>query len=453
MSFGDFLGRRMKKSIEKNMKQSTLNTENIQATLREIRLTLLEADVNIDVVNTFTQQLATKVEGGYIEEGLQAHQQMVKLVHEELITILGGTEAPLSLNSHLTTMMLAGLQGSGKTTSANKLAVWLKDKKSKRPLLVALDIYRPGAIDQLVALGNANNIPVFEKGLQNPLTTAKQALEYAESGGYDVVIFDTAGRLQIDQKLMQELQDLKKIIHPQEILLVVDAMTGQDIINVTQEFNRLLKLSGVIITKLDGDARGGATLSIRQVTKLPIKFIGEGESVRALAPFYPKRMADRLLGMGDIETLFERAMDNIDERSIQKTMKRMFLGQYDLEDLRNQLAQVSKMGNLGGLLKLIPGANGKISDNQITEAQRRLVVFSILMDSMTLRERRDPRLLKALTRKRRIINGSGRNEKEFNELVTNFERGRKQVLELTKKAKNGQLPTFGGMKGRGFGLF
>lgn len=453
MSFGDFLGRRMKKSIEKNMKQSTLNAENIQATLREIRLTLLEADVNIDVVNTFTQQLASKVEGGYIEEGLQAHQQMVKLVHEELIAILGGSESPLNLNSHLTTMMLAGLQGSGKTTTANKLAVWLRDKKNRRPLLVALDVYRPGAIDQLVALGKANNIQVFEKGLQNPLAIAKQALEYAETNGYDVVIFDTAGRLQIDQKLMQELQDLKKIIHPQEILLVVDAMTGQDILNVTQEFNRLLKLSGVIITKLDGDARGGATLSIRQVTKLPIKFIGEGESVRSIAPFYPKRMADRLLGMGDIETLFERAMDNIDERSIQKTMKRMFLGQYDLEDLRNQLAQVSKMGSLGGLLKLIPGANGKISDNQIMEAQRRLVVFSILMDSMTLRERRDPRLLKALTRKRRIIMGSGRNEKEFNELVTNFERGRKQVLELTKKAKNGQLPNFGGMRGRGFGLF
>lgn len=447
MAFGDFLSKRMKKSIEKNMQNSTLTAENIQATLKEIRLVLLESDVNVDVVKELIARIKIKAEGGYIEEGLKAHQQMVKLVHDELIDILGKEHAPLDLSHKPTVIMLVGLQGSGKTTSINKLAHLLRKKHSKNPLLVGLDIYRPGAIDQLVELGQKNNIEVFEKGKQNPIKTAKEAIAYAEKNGNDVVLLDTAGRLQIDQELMNELNELRKNTSPSEILLVVDGMIGQEIINVTNEFNRLLKLTGVIVTKLDGDARGGATLSIAYMTKLPIKFIGEGEGVSALAPFYPKRMADRILGMGDIETLFENAIENIDERSMQKTMKRMFMGQYDMEDLRNQLAQVAKMGNIGGLLKMIPGA-GKISEDQITDAQRKLVVFSILMNSMTLKERRDPRLLKALTRKNRIIKGSGRSEKEFNELINNFDKGKKQVMEMTKQIKSGRMPQFGG---RGFG--
>jgi signal recognition particle subunit SRP54 len=315
--------------------------------------------------------------------------------------------------------------------------------------MVGLDIYRPGAIDQLVELGQKSNIPVFEKGKQAPLKTAKQAIEFAEQNGHDVVLLDTAGRLQIDKELMSELNDLRKNTSPSEILLVVDGMIGQEIINVTNEFNSLLKLTGVVVTKLDGDARGGATLSISYMTKLPIKFIGEGEGIGALSSFYPKRMADRILGMGDIETLFEKAVENIDERSMQKTMKRMFMGQYDLEDLRNQLGQMAKMGSLSGLMKMIPGA-GKLSDNQVEDAQRKLVVFSIIMDSMTLKERREPKLLKSLTRKKRIISGSGRTEKEFNELVNNFEKGKKQVMEMTKMMKQGRMPNFGG---KGFGGF
>lgn len=450
MAFGDFLTKRMKKSMEKNIKKSTLTEENIQETLREIRLALLEADVNVEVVKELISKIKEKTVGQYIQEGVTSHQQMLKIVHEELIDILGTEKAPLNISKKPAVVMMVGLQGSGKTTSSSKLAHYLAKKEAKKPLLVGLDIYRPGAIEQLVELGNKNNISVFEQGKQTPLKTAKQALEFAEKNGHDVVILDTAGRLQIDKNLMSELNDLRKITSPNETLLVVDGMIGQEIINVTNEFNNQLKLTGVIVTKLDGDARGGATLSIRYMTKLPIKFIGEGEGVSALAPFYPKRMADRILGMGDIETLFEKVVDNIDERSMQKTMKRMFMGQFDLEDLRNQLVQVSKMGNIGGIMKMMPGA--KISENQISDAQRKLVVFSILMDSMTLKERREPKLLKSLTRKNRIISGSGRTEKELNELINNFEKGKKQVLEMAKMMKSGRMPGMPGMGKGGFGF-
>ncbi|EXU60420.1 signal recognition particle protein [Mycoplasma mycoides] len=446
MGFGDFLSKRMQKSIEKNMKNSTLNEENIKETLKEIRLSLLEADVNIEAAKEIINNVKQKALGGYISEGASAHQQMIKIVHEELVNILGKENAPLDINKKPSVVMMVGLQGSGKTTTANKLAYLLNKKNKKKVLLVGLDIYRPGAIEQLVQLGQKTNTQVFEKGKQDPVKTAEQALEYAKENNFDVVILDTAGRLQVDQVLMKELDNLKKKTSPNEILLVVDGMSGQEIINVTNEFNDKLKLSGVVVTKLDGDARGGATLSISYLTKLPIKFIGEGEGYNALAAFYPKRMADRLMGMGDIETLFERAVENIDERSIQKTMNRMFLGQFDLEDLRNQLAQIAKMGSLNKLMKMLP--INKVSESQIQEAQRKLAVFSILMDSMTLKERRDPRVLKAISRKNRIIKGSGRSEKEFNELINSFEKGKKQVLEITKMIKSGRMPNLskGGFK-------
>ncbi|QVJ95811.1 signal recognition particle protein [Mycoplasma mycoides subsp. capri] len=446
MGFGDFLSKRMQKSIEKNMKNSTLNEENIKETLKEIRLSLLEADVNIEAAKEIINNVKQKALGGYISEGASAHQQMIKIVHEELVNILGKENAPLDINKKPSVVMMVGLQGSGKTTTANKLAYLLNKKNKKKVLLVGLDIYRPGAIEQLVQLGQKTNTQVFEKGKQDPVKTAEQALEYAKENNFDVVILDTAGRLQVDQVLMKELDNLKKKTSPNEILLVVDGMSGQEIINVTNEFNSKLKLSGVVVTKLDGDARGGATLSISYLTKLPIKFIGEGEGYNALAAFYPKRMADRLMGMGDIETLFERAVENIDERSIQKTMNRMFLGQFDLEDLRNQLAQIAKMGSLNKLMKMLP--INKVSESQIQDAQRKLAVFSILMDSMTLKERRDPRVLKAISRKNRIIKGSGRSEKEFNELINSFEKGKKQVLEITKMIKSGRMPNLskGGFK-------
>ncbi|ASP28536.1 signal recognition particle protein [Spiroplasma corruscae] len=444
MGFGDFLANRMKKSIEKNLKKTTLNEENIKEVLREIRLAFLEADVNIDVVKTLIKNIEQKALGQYIEQGVRADQQMVKLVHDELVEILGKVNKPIEINKKPSVIMMVGLQGAGKTTTAGKLAHLITKKHNKKTLLVALDIYRPGAIDQLVELGQQNDLEIFEKGKQDPVKTAKQALDYAEKNGVDVIILDTAGRLQIDKELMKELNNIRKEVSPSEIILTVDGMTGQDIINVTNEFDKLLKLTGVIVTKLDGDARGGATLSISHITKLPIKFIGEGEGIGALAEFHPKRMADRILGMGDVDTLFEKAASVVDQRTMEKTMKRMFAGQFDLEDLRNQLEQVAKMGNLGGIMKMVPGMNGKVSEQQITQAQERLRVANILMSSMTLKERREPRVLKAMTRKQRIIKGSGRTEKEYNDLLNQFDKGKKQVLEMAKSLKAGKLPNFGG---------
>ncbi|QHX36502.1 signal recognition particle protein [Spiroplasma sp. BIUS-1] len=446
MGFGDFLTGRMKKSIEKNLKKSTLNSENIKEVLREIRLALLEADVNVDVVKKFITNVEKKAEGAFIEQGVRADQQMIKIVHEELIEILGKTNKPLEIDKKPSIIMMVGLQGAGKTTTVGKLSHLISKKNKKKTLMVGLDIYRPGAIDQLVELGQKNNLDVFEQGKQDPVKTAKQAIDFAQKNGYEVIILDTAGRLQIDKELMKELNEIRKAVSPQEIILTVDGMTGQDIINVSQEFNSLLKLTGVIVTKLDGDARGGATLSITDITKLPIKFIGEGEGIGALAEFHPKRMADRILGMGDVETLFEKAADVIDERTMEKTMKRMFAGQFDLEDLRNQMEQVAKMGNLGGIMKMMPGMSGKISETQINQAQEKLWVAKILMSSMTLKERREPRLLKAITRKQRILKGSGRSEKEYNELLNQFDKGKKQVLEMSKALKSGRMPNMGGLK-------
>ncbi|WP_339022456.1 signal recognition particle protein [Spiroplasma endosymbiont of Crioceris asparagi] len=447
MGFGDFLAKRVQKSIEKNLKKSVLNEENIKETLREIRLSLLEADVNIDVVKQLIKNIESKAIGTAIEEGVRADQQMVKIVHAELVNILGEQKKPLNMSAKPSTFMMVGLQGAGKTTTAAKLSHFVK-KQNKKVLLVALDIYRPGAIDQLVEIANKNGLDVFEKGKQDPIKTAKEAMEFANTNKYDVVILDTAGRLQIDKNLMNELNELRKLTSPSEILLTVDGMTGQDIINVTQEFDKLLKLTGVIVTKLDGDTRGGAAISISYITKLPIKFIGEGEKISALSEFYPKRMADRIMGLGDVETLFEKASSVVDKRTMEKTMRRMMTGQFDLEDLRNQLEQLTKMGSFGGLMKMIPGMNGKINESQIEKAQERFRVANILMNSMTIKERREPRLLKALNRKKRIIKGSGRTEKELNDLVNQFDKAKKQVLEMTKQMKSGRMPNFGG--GNGF---
>lgn len=445
MGFGDFLANRMKKSIEKNLKKTTLNEDNIKEVLREIRLSLLEADVNVDVVKKFIKKIEDKSQGEFIQDGLRADQQMIKIVHEELVEILGKVNTPLEINKKPSIIMMAGLQGAGKTTTVGKLSNLISKKYKKKVLMVGLDIYRPGAIDQLVELGNKNNLDTFEKGKQSPVKTAKEAVDFAQKNNYDVIILDTAGRLQIDKTLMKELNDIRKAVSPQEIILTVDGMTGQDIINVSQEFNKTLKLSGVIVTKLDGDARGGATLSITDITKLPIKFIGEGEGINALAEFHPKRMADRILGLGDVDTLFEKAAAVVDQRTMEKTMKRMFAGQFDLEDLRNQLAQFAKMGNISGLMKMMPGMNGKINETQIEQAQKRLFVANVLMDSMTVKERRDPRILKAITRKQRILKGSGRTEKEYNDLLNQFDKGKKQVLEMAKQMKSGKMPNLGGL--------
>ncbi|AKM53304.1 signal recognition particle protein [Spiroplasma atrichopogonis] len=444
---GDFLAGKLKKSIEKNLKKSTLTEETVKETLREIRLALLEADVNNEVVKDFIKNVEQKAKGEYISEGLNASQMMIKIVHEELINIFGKTAKEISLTSKPTIIMIVGLQGSGKTTTTGKISKLLEKKYHKKPLLVACDIYRPAAIDQLKTLGKNLNIDIFEKGTQNPVLTAQQAIEYAKTNKNDVILLDTAGRLHIDAELMTELKEIKKAVSPDEILIVVDGMTGQDIINVAEKFDDLLKLTGVVVTKIDGDSRGGAALSITHLTKLPIKFIGTGEGMSNLQIFYPDRMADRILGMGDVQTLFEKAKDVLDERDIKKTMNRMMMGQFDLQDLLNQMRQLSKMGKMGGIMKLIPGMP-KISEEKIMEAERKLKVTEVLLSSMTVKERREPRLLKHISRKTRIIKGSGRSEKEYNELINQFEKTKKQVDEMAKQIKSGRI-----MPTKGFGGF
>ncbi|AGM24903.1 signal recognition particle protein [Spiroplasma chrysopicola] len=446
---GDFLANRLKKSIEKNLKKSTLTDETVQETLREIRLALLEADVNNAVVKDFIKAVEAKAKGEYINDGLNASQMMIKIVHEELINIFGKTAYELNLLAKPAVIMMVGLQGSGKTTTTGKIAKLIEKKYHKKPLLVACDIYRPAAIDQLKTIGQNLGVEVFERGTQNPVLTAQQAVEYAKEHKHDVVLLDTAGRLHIDENLMQELKEIKNNVSPSEILIVVDGMTGQDIINVASEFNDLLKLTGVVVTKLDGDARGGAALSITHLTKLPISFIGTGEGMSNLQIFYPDRMADRILGMGDVQTLFEKAKDVIDERDMKKTMNRMMMGQFDLQDLLNQMRQISKMGKMGGLMKLIPGMP-KVSDEKIADAERKLKVTEVLLSSMTIKERREPRLLKHLSRKNRIIKGSGRSEKEYNELINQFEKTKKQVDEIARQIKSGRMPNIPGMGGLGF---
>ncbi|MFJ1522527.1 signal recognition particle protein [Spiroplasma sp. ald] len=449
---GDFLANRLKKSIEKNMKKSTLTTDAITETMREIRLALLEADVNNEVVKDFIKAVETKARGEYILDGLNASQMMVKIVHEELVNIFGKIVKELSLTSKPTIVMMVGLQGSGKTTTTGKITKLVEKKYHKKPLLVACDIYRPAAIEQLKTIGKNLNIEVFERGTQNPVTTAQQAITYAKDNKNDVILIDTAGRLHIDAELMQELKEIKNNITPDEILLVVDGMTGQDIINVAIEFNQLLKLTGVVVTKLDGDARGGAALSITHLTKLPITFIGTGEGMSNLQIFYPDRMADRILGMGDVQTLVEKAKDVLDERDIKKTMNRMMMGQFDLQDLLNQMRQISKMGKMSGIMKLLPGMP-KLSDEKIADAERKLKVTEVLLSSMTVKERREPRLLKHLSRKNRILKGSGRTEKEYNELINQFEKTKKQVDEIARQIKSGRMPNIpgmGGLSGMGF---
>lgn len=446
---GDFLANRLKNNIEKNMKKSTLMEENIKATLKEIRLSLLEADVNIEVVKEFIKKIEQKAKGEYILEGLNAGQMMVKFVHEELINIFGKTEKKLNLKTKPTVIMMTGLQGSGKTTTTAKIAKLIQKKYNKKVLLVACDIYRPAAIEQLKVLAKQLNMELFEKGTQNPVLTAQQALEYGEKNKFDVILLDTAGRLHIDQPLMDELKQIKKQVHPQEILIVVDGMTGQDIINVSKQFNETLSLTGVVVTKLDGDARGGAALSITQLTGLAIKFIGTGEGINNLQIFYPDRMADRILGMGDVKTLVEKVQENFDERDIKKTMNRIMMGQFDLQDLLNQMKKMTNMGKMGGLMKMIPGMP-KMTDEKVAEAERKLKITHVLLNSMTVKERREPRLLKHLNRKQRILKGSGRSEKEYNELLNQFDKTKKQVDQIAKQIKQGRIPNIPGMGGLGF---
>ena len=423
------LQERLEGIIHKAKGYGKITEDNISEMLREVRVALLEADVNYKVVKEFINNVKEKALGSSVLTSLKPGDVFVKIVNDELIELLGGEEKPLNVSGNPAILMLVGLQGSGKTTTIGKLANFLRKKHAKKPLLVACDVYRPAAIDQLKTIGKELNIPVYDEGLNNPVETSMHAINYAKKNHYDYVLIDTAGRLHIDEKLMDELNNIKEKVNPQEILLVIDSMMGQDAINVITGFNEKLALSGVILTKLDGDTRGGVALSVRHLTNVPIKFIGVSEKMDGLSSFDPKRMDDRILGMGDIVSLVEKAEEIIDEKEAEKTFKKMQKGKYDLEDFLGQMKQIKKMGPLENILKLIPGAR-KMGLNNVQIDPKQIAHIEAIVLSMTKEERTNPDIIKA-SRKQRIAKGSGRSVQEVNKLLEQFEQTKKMMKQIS----------------------
>ncbi len=417
-------------NVIKNIKgYGKITSDNIEPMIREIRLSLLEADVNYKVVKEFTNKVKEKALGEEVKKSLSPGEMFVGIIRDELEELLGGEQAPLNLNGNPATVMLVGLQGSGKTTTIGKLANLLRKKHSKKPLLVACDVYRPAAIDQLKQIGKELNIEVYEEGKTNPVEIAKNSIKYAKDNGYDYVLIDTAGRLHIDEELMDELKNIKKEVKIDETLLVIDAMMGQDAINVITGFNDNIDLTGVILTKLDGDTRGGVALSVRYLTNVPIKFVGVSEKLDGIDYFYPDRMASRIIGMGDILSIVDKASEVIDEKEAEKSLKRMQSGKYDLEDFLSQMKQIKKLGSLEGILKLLPGAK-KMGLNNIKIDPKDMAHVEAIVLSMTPYERRHPEVLKA-SRKERIAKGSGRSVTEVNRLLNQFEQSKKMMKQIS----------------------
>ncbi|MCI6789104.1 MAG: signal recognition particle protein [Mollicutes bacterium] len=429
------------KRIFKTIKgESKLTESNMDSMLKEIRVALLEADVNYKVVKTFLDRIKEKAIGQKVFTELNPSEMLVKIVNEELIVLLGSDSSELHYNkSKPTIIMLVGLQGSGKTTTAGKLAKLMKDKLKKKVLLAACDIYRPGAIDQLGQIAKKINVPLFSMGDKvDPVEIATKAKEEAYNSHYDVLIIDTAGRLQIDEKLMDELKNIKSKVNPDEILLLTDAMAGQDSVNVAKTFNELLGLTGTIMSKLDGDSRGGAALSIKEVTGVPIKFIGVGEKLDDLDIFYPDRMASRILGMGDVLTLVEKVQDNIDEKQAKKSVEKFTSGNFTLIDMLDQMKQIKKLGSLGGLLKLIPGMP-KISKEQQEMAEKEMQNFEIILNSMTYEEKIHPEIIKN-SRKVRIAKGCGKTAADINKVLKKYEQSKEMMKQMNRYKKSGGLP-------------
>ena len=414
-----------------------ITEDNISDMMREIRLSLLEADVNYKVVKEFTSRVKEKALGEEVNKSLSPGDLFVKIVRDELQELLGGDSSPLTVDKKPTICMMVGLQGSGKTTTAGKLSNFLRKKHSKKPLLVACDVYRPAAIDQLKQIGRELNIEVYSEGKGNPVEISKNACSYAKENGFDYIIVDTAGRLHIDENLMDELKNITDTINPHETLLVIDSMMGQDAINVITGFNEALKLTGVILTKLDGDTRGGVALSVRHLTNIPIKFIGVSEKMDGLSEFHPDRMANRIIGMGDVISLVEKVQSEIDEEEAMKVAKKMTKGKFDLEDFLSQLNQIKKLGPLENLIKLIPGAKKMgLSDAKIDPKQMAHIEAIVL--SMTPEERHNPDIIKA-SRKQRIANGCGLTVTDVNRLLTQFEE-MKKMMKMLGNNKNLKLP-------------
>lgn len=427
------LGDRLQNAVNKIRGYGRITEDNISEVTREIRLALLEADVNYKVVKEFINNVKEKALGEEVTKSLKPGEMFVKILKDELVELLGGEQAPLYTEGHPSILMLVGLQGSGKTTSIGKLALRLRKKNKKRPLLVACDVYRPAAIDQLKTLGKELNIDVYSEGKGDPVEISKNAIEYAKANKYDYVLIDTAGRLHIDDELMEELNNINNEVHPNEILLVIDSMTGQDAINVIEGFNNSLPLTGAILTKLDGDTRGGAALSIRHLTNVPIKFIGISEKMDGLDEFYPDRMATRILGMGDLMTMIEKAEEVIDQDEAMKTAKRMQAGKFDLEDFLSALKQVRKMGPLENLIKMLPGVPKEARNIKVDPKDMAHIEAIIL--SMTPYERRHPECIKN-SRKLRISKGCNRSVEEINRLLKQFE----EMKKMMKQFKNGKMP-------------
>lgn len=416
-----------------------LTEKDVKAALREVKLALLEADVNFKIVKDFINKVSERAVGTDVLEGLNPGQQVIKIVNDELVELMGSTQSKLTFSQKAPTVyMMVGLQGAGKTTTTGKLAGQLK-KQGKKPLLAACDVYRPAAIKQLEVVGGTYNIPVFSMGKENPVVIAKEAVKNAVANGNDVVIIDTAGRLHINEELMDELENIKNEVRPQEILLVVDAMTGQDAVNVAEVFNTKLGLDGIIITKLDGDTRGGSALSVRAVTGKPIKYVGMGEKLEDLEPFYPDRMASRILGMGDVLSLIEKAQQVFDEKEAHELEKKMRTQDFTFEDFLAQMQQVKKMGPLKDLVSMVPGLNqAKLQDVDIDD--KAMNHIEAIIRSMTVKERRDPDILNG-SRKKRIAKGSGRSIQEINKLLKQFEEMKKMMKMMTDmtKGKKGKL--------------
>ncbi|MEG2564421.1 MAG: signal recognition particle protein [Bacilli bacterium] len=427
------LGEHLQSALHKIKGYGRITEDNISDMLREIRLALLEADVNYTVVKEFTNKVKEQALGVDVSKSIKPGELFVKIVKDELTALLGGESSPLNIKGDPASLMLVGLQGSGKTTTIAKLANLLRKSYGKKPLLVAGDVYRPAAIDQLKQLGKQLNIEVYEEGKKDPVEIVKNAYNYAKENNFDYLLIDTAGRLHIDEELMNELQNIESCIHPTEVLLVIDSMMGQDAINVIEGFNTKLSLTGVILTKLDGDTRGGVALSVRHLTNVPIKFIGTSEKLDGIDAFNPERMAGRILGMGDIVSLVEKGASVLDEKEALNTAKKMQSGKFDLEDFLSTMKQIKKLGPLESLLKMIPGAS-KMGLNNVKIDPKAMPHTEAIILSMTPYERRHPEIIKA-SRKTRIAKGCGLSVQEVNKLLTQFD----QMKVMMKQMSNGKM--------------
>ena len=422
------LSERLERSFKILKGEGKITEVNVAETLKDVRKALLDADVNYKVAKTFTDTVKEKALGQDVLTSVRPSQLMVKIVHDELTALMGGDTVELELKSRPSVILMSGLQGSGKTTMSGKLALMLKNKKHRRPLLVACDVYRPAAIDQLSVLGEQIEVPVYkEEGNKNPIEIAQNAIKEAKAKNYDVVIVDTAGRLAVDEQMMQEIAAIKEAVTPDQILFVVDSMTGQDAVNTAKEFNDRLDFDGVVLTKLDGDTRGGAALSIRTVVNKPIMFVGTGEKLEALDVFHPSRMADRILGMGDIVSLVEKAQEQFDEEEARKLSKKLARNQFDFNDFLAQIAQIKKMGNIKDLMGMIPGVGKQIKDLDIDDNAFKSV--EAIIYSMTPYERSHPEAING-SRRQRIAKGSGTNIQEVNRLLKQFEQTRKMMKNV-----------------------